>query len=94
MLVGTVIATSGPVLSLIALVHMFAHQLAAPVWPGLGYRGTLNVWMLGLLGNLLFVGGFTLYGLKRRVIREREQQLEAMTAAMAEELRVLRERAD
>ena len=45
------------------------------------------------IGGMVFVIGFTLYILKRRAAPEREQQLEALTAAMAEELRVLRERA-
>jgi hypothetical protein len=44
-------------------------------------------------GSLVFAAGFAIHGLSRRAAREREQQLEAMTAAMAEELRVLRERA-
>lgn len=43
-------------------------------------------------GSLLFAAGFGLHGLTRRAAREHEQQLEAMTAAMAEELRILRER--
>jgi hypothetical protein len=43
-------------------------------------------------GGLLFAVGFAIHGLTRRAAGEREQQLEAMTAAMAEELRVLRER--
>jgi hypothetical protein len=43
-------------------------------------------------GSLLFAVGFAIHGLTRRAAGEREQQLEAMTAAMAEELRVLRER--
>ena len=43
-------------------------------------------------GALLFAAGFAMHGLSRRAAREREEQLEAMTAAMAEELRRLRER--
>ena len=45
-----------------------------------------------LAGGITFASGFAIHGLTRRAAREREQQLEAMTAAMAEELRVLRER--
>jgi hypothetical protein len=48
--------------------------------------------LVALGGSLLFAVGFAIHGLSRRAAREREQQLEAMTAAMAEELRVLRER--
>jgi nitric oxide reductase large subunit len=44
-------------------------------------------------GGAMFAAGFVWFCLKRRAAGEREQQLEAMTAAMAEELRVLRERA-
>jgi hypothetical protein len=47
---------------------------------------------VGVGGSAMFAAGFVWFCLKRRVVDEREQQLEAMTAAMAEELRVLRER--
>jgi hypothetical protein len=47
---------------------------------------------LGAGGSAMFAAGFVWFCLKRRAVAEREQQLEAMTEAMAEELRVLRER--
>jgi hypothetical protein len=46
---------------------------------------------LHTLGGLVFVAGFAMHGLRRKASREREQQLEAVTAAMSEELRVARE---
>jgi len=46
----------------------------------------------GVGGSAMFAAGFVWFCLKRRAVDEREQQLETMTAAMAEELRVLRER--
>ena len=92
MLVGTSIATIGPLISLVALVLIIANRMGASIWPGLGYLGLFGMGAVGLLGNLIFAAGFAVHGLKRRAARERELQLEAITAAMAEELRVLRER--
>jgi len=94
MMIGTVIGTARPLLSLGAAVMMFADKWGSLSWGGLRYLGmSSGFWLFGVIGNLIFAAGFALHGLKRRAAREREQQLEAMTAAMAEELRVLRERA-
>lgn len=90
---GTVIQTLGTLGSGIAMIFMFT---------GLGGNNSPDVLIkyssvmifagLGAVGgNLIFTTGFAIHGLTRRAAREREKQLEAMTAAMAEELRVLRE---
>jgi hypothetical protein len=55
-------------------------------------RYNLMTGWVGMGGGAMFAAGFVWFCLKRRAAGEREQQLEAMTAAMAEELRVLRER--
>lgn len=55
-------------------------------------RYTFMANWVGMGGGAMFAAGFVWFCLKRRAVEDREQQLEAMTAAMAEELRVLRER--
>lgn len=95
MIAGTVIGTIRPLLSLCSLVMMLVGRsssfgLRIPRYLDLGSYG---FWMFAVGGQLAFIAGFALHGLNRRAAREREKQLEAITVAMAEELRVLRERA-
>jgi hypothetical protein len=97
MITGTTIQTLGTLGVAVAMTLMFTVLGASGGnSPDTLIRYSSVMMFTGLAaggGSLLFAVGFAIHGLSRRAGREREQQLEAMTATMAEELRVLRERA-
>lgn len=84
MMIGTAMSTLGGMLSIASMLMMF--------------RSSSSIVMISsvvgfhTLGGLVFASGFAIHGLRRKAAREREQQLEAITSAMSEELRVARER--
>lgn len=95
MITGTAIQTLGTLGAVATMILMFT-PLGASARGSSFMRYSYVMMFTGLAaggGSLLFAAGFAIHGLTRRAARERELQLEAMTAAMAEELRVLRDRA-
>ena len=94
MITGTTIQTLGTLGTAAIMILMFT-PLGASARGSSFMHYSFVMMFTGLAagaGGLLFTAGFAMHGLTRRAAREREQQLEAMVAAMAEELRVLRER--
>ena len=89
MMVGTALSTLGGIGTILTMVLMVSNFSSRG--PS-GFSATLAVAGVYLLGGLVFASGFAMHGLRRKAARDREQQLEAVTAAMSEELRVLRER--
>lgn len=92
MMVGTAMSTLGGLGTVVSMVMMFADMGSSG---GAGINRSMVVFAvvagLHTLGGLVFASGFAMHGLRRKAAREREQQLEVMTAAMSEELRVARE---
>ena len=90
MVTGTVVQTLGTLSLGVALLMLTVFK---PSGGSVDYTSML-IWSneVAMAGNLVFTAGFALHGLTRRAASEREKQLETMTAAMAEELRILRER--
>jgi hypothetical protein len=84
MMVGTAMTTLGALFSIVSMAVMFAGSSSIVM--------LTSVVGFHTLGALVFASGFAMHGLRRKASREREQQLEAVTAAMSEELRVARER--
>lgn len=96
MMSGTVIQTLGTLATGAAMTLMFTVLGASGgnSSSALMSYSTMMVFagIAAVGGSLVFTIGFAIHGLTRRAAGEREQQLEAMTVAMAEELQVLRER--
>lgn len=92
MMVGTAMSTLGGLGTVVSMVMMFADMSSSGV-AGINRSMVVFAVVAGLhtLGGLVFASGFAMHGLRRKAAREREQQLEVMTAAMSEELRVARE---
>lgn len=92
MMIGTAMSTLGALGTGISMVALFAGASKSGIS---GMPTTMLVFaaVAGLytLGGLVFASGFAMHGLRRKAARERELQLEAMTAAMSEELQVARE---
>ena len=93
MMVGTAMSTLGALGMGVAMVLMFA-DMSSSATSGMPNTMVMFAAVAGLqsLGGLVFASGFAMHGLHRKAAREREQQLESITAAMGEELRVARER--
>ena len=93
MMVGTAMSTLGGIGTILTMVLMVSNfSSRGPSGFSASITATLAVAGVYLLGGLVFASGFAMHGLRRKAARDREQQLEAVTAAMSEELRVLRER--
>lgn len=95
MITGTTIQTLGTLGAAATMILMFTVLGSGRNPPETMMSYSYVMVFAGLVavgGSLLFTVGFAIHGLRRKVANEREQQLEAITAAMAEELRVLRER--
>ena len=87
MLIGVGISTLGPVLGLLGMLLGAANVHSS----GMGFYVVMAGFGLGAAGGAVTFGiGFALHALGLNAAAERQQQLEAMTAAMAEELRQLR----
>jgi len=92
MMIGTAMSTLGALGTVASMVLMFAGMGSSGAS---GMSSTMIVFAavagMHTLGGLVFASGFAMHGLRRKAARERELQLEAMTAAMSEELQVARE---
>jgi hypothetical protein len=92
MMIGTAMSTLGALGTIISMVMMFTNMGARHSY---GFSGSMPIFAsvagMHTLGGLVFASGFAMHGLRRKAAREREQQLEAITAAMGEELRTTRE---
>jgi len=87
MMVGVCVSTIGPLLG--AIIAFAGEIIRSSYWGGPGlFFSLLRLGSIG--GGILFGIGFALHGLGTRAAAERQAQLESLTAAMAEELRVLR----
>lgn len=86
MMVGTAMATLGAMGTAIWMILGFSSMSSSGMILFFAISG------IYILGGLIFAYGFAMHGLRRKAARERELQLEAITAAMAEELRISRER--
>lgn len=91
MMIGTAMSTLGALGTGVSMVAMFAGARTSGI-SGASSGMLVFAAVAGLftLGGLVFASGFALHGLRRKAGREREQQLEAMAAAMSEELQVAR----
>ncbi len=94
MMIGTAMSTLGYLATIVSVALAFTGVSTSR---GYGFYSSANVVIIAVaglitLGGLVFASGFAMHGLRRKAAREREQQLEAVTAAMSEELRVARER--
>jgi len=94
MMVGTAMSTLGALGAGAAMVLMFSNMSSSSGISGMQSSMIMFAAVAGLqtLGGLVFASGFAMHGLRRKAAREREQQLETITTAMGEELRVARER--
>jgi len=91
MLIGTTIQILGKLASSVVMALITTASRAGTSLNTLANYNMI-VGSVATVGGVVFTIGFVIYLLTRRAALERQQQLEAMTAAMAEELRVLRER--
>ncbi|MFD0895686.1 hypothetical protein KBB96_01795 [Luteolibacter ambystomatis] len=87
MLAGVCVSTSGPLLGIIATLFGEFFGASGSLGPGVFFM-LLGLGSIG--GGLLFGIGFAVHALGMRAAAERQAQLESLTAAMAEELRVMR----
>jgi len=94
MMAGTAMSTLGALGAGAAMVLMFSNMSSSSGISGMQSSMIMFAAVAGLqtLGGLVFASGFAMHGLRRKAAREREQQLETITTAMGEELRVARER--
>jgi len=88
MAVGVGLSTLGPLVALIGALVGFANVHSS----GMGFEIVIGALMLGSAGgSVLFAIGFALHGLGVNAALERQEQLETMAAAMANEMQRLRE---
>ncbi len=92
MMIGTAMSTIGGLGTIASMVLMFTNMRTSGL-SGMNSSMLVFAAVAGMhtLGGLVFAAGFAMHGLRRKAAREREQQLETITAAMGEELRVARE---
>jgi hypothetical protein len=91
MTVGTTIQILARIGTSVVMVLLSKASPLSSSFTTLARYNAMTGW-IGIGGSAMFAAGFVWLCLKRRAVEEREQQLEVMTATLAEELRVLRER--
>jgi hypothetical protein len=96
MMVGTALQSLGTIGTIVFLVQMMTGWRSPSAGSAPGFAETAVIMIVAGIaaagGALAFAAGFAMHGLQRRAARDREEQLEAMAVAMAEESRELRER--